>query len=370
MTAPPLSVWRAADPARLLDQIPSGVVVLDQSLRVIDHNRAFAEIFGEGRGLSCFQVALGRREECPDCPARATFKDGRPRAIEQIGRDRLGREAHFLVNITAMRDEAGSTPYVAAVITDLTATKRLQREYQTLFEKVPCFVAVINRDYRVVKANEAFRQTFGEPTGERCYALYKRRGQPCSDCPVDHTFADGGCHTSREDGVSRTGDPTPYLISTAPLLEDDGEVTHVLEMALDMTEHDHLEEQLGRATALREALVTSSPDAILVLDEEQRIVMANRAAEELLERTGPQLIGRRLPRRLVPDTLHAVLDGEQSDALLSDGEVPRRSGEAVPVHLAAFRLVAQGRFVGSVVIARDLTEVRRLQREVDALADR
>ncbi len=98
---------------------------------------------------------------------------------------------------------------MAAITTDLTTTKRLQREYQTLFEKVPCYVAVLNRDRRVVKANEMFRRTFGEPRGEFCYKLFKHRRTECEDCPAAKTFADGGSYTSRHVGPARDGKRDP-----------------------------------------------------------------------------------------------------------------------------------------------------------------
>ncbi len=79
---------------------------------------------------------------------------GEPRTVEQKGIDVLGREVHYLVNLTPIPAGADEPEFVAAITTDLTAAKQLQSEYEALFEKVPCFVALINRDHRVVKGNE------------------------------------------------------------------------------------------------------------------------------------------------------------------------------------------------------------------------
>jgi len=242
--------WESAERARLFDDIPSGVVVLDGELTVVDQNRAFADVFGDAIGQPCYRATKGRTSACASCPALATFADGRPRVIEQKGCDRDGRDVHYLVQVSPVSDAAGHRSHVAAITTDLTATKRLQHEYQTLFEKVPCFVAVINRNHRVVKANEAFRRVFGEPTGEQCYRLFKHRHEPCAECLVDRTFADGGSYRKRQMGLSRDGQPTPYLVYTAPLVESDGRITHVIEMALDMTEQQRLEHEKLEAERL------------------------------------------------------------------------------------------------------------------------
>lgn len=357
------AVWKPSERARFFDEIPSGILVVDRALEVVDHNKAFEEIFGPGRGEHCFSITRGLNKPCAECPARATFEDGKPRVVEQSGRDRDGREVHYLVQFSALAGHDGERSFVAAITTDVTATKRLQREYQTLFEKVPCFVAVINKDHRVVKANEAFRRTFGEPTGEPCYCLYKRRHAPCEECPVDRTFRDGGSHAKREMGISRDGKPKPYLVFTAPLLYDNGEVTHVIEMALDMTEHQDLENQLTRANVMRHALVESSIDAIVVLDEKERVVLANPAAEELLGLSRDELKGRRFPKRLVPDALRPVLSGRSEEAHLYELEVETATGELVPVRMAAVGLKIGQQFIGSAVIAQDQREVRRLERE-------
>jgi PAS domain S-box-containing protein len=253
--------------------------------------------------------------------------------------------------------------YVAAITTDLTATRRLQREYKTLFEQVPCFVAVINRDHRVVKGNELFRKTFGEPTGEYCYRLYKRRQEPCKKCPVDRTFADGRSHASRQMGMSRDGRPTPYLVFTAPLLADDGEVTHVIEMALDMTAHEDLEQRLSRATVLRQVLVENSLDGIVVFDEKQKVLLVNRAAEELLGYPRDEMIGRPAPKRLIPKALYPVLKGRENQALLHETAVTNEAGEPIPVRIAAVGLEVDGRFGGAALIAQDLRELKRLELE-------
>ena len=71
-----------------------------------------------------------------------------------------------------------------------------------------------------------FRRTFGEPRGEFCYRLFKRRRTECEDCPAARTFADGGSYTSRHLGQAQDGKETHYVVSTAPLLQGDGETTH------------------------------------------------------------------------------------------------------------------------------------------------
>jgi PAS domain S-box-containing protein len=357
------SGWNPMERGRVFDEIPSGVVVLDPDLRVVDQNRPFTDVFGDARGQTCYRVTKGRETPCDECPALAAFDDGRARAVEQYGTDQRGRNLHYLVQVSPLTDASGRRAHVAAITTDLTRTRQLQHEYQTLFEKVPCFVAVINREHRVVKANEAFRRVFGEPTGEKCHSLYKKRCTACPECPVDLTFADGQTRSAHQMGVSRDGRPTPYLVFTAPLIEDEHGVSHVIEMALDMTEHQDLEEKLQRADALRSALVEESFDAIIVFDEEHRSVLANRTAERFLGLDRRRLghsgtVWKRVPRELRP-----VIKGHDERMLVLDASLEQEDGSSIPVRAGAVRLDLDGRFMGSAVFLQDLRERKRLEHD-------
>ena len=355
--------WREDMRSRLIDEIPSGVMVIDPSMKVVDHNHAFEGCFGEPLGRSCFSLTKGRDEPCENCQALGVFRDGRPRTVEQKGIDLLGREIHYLVNLIPFPPDADEPEFVAAISTDLTAAKQLQGEYEALFEKVPCFVALINREHRVVKGNERFRTTFGEPTGKHCYKMFKNRGEPCLDCPTDRTFEDGENHMSQHMGVNQEGKSVPYLVFTTPLSRGDDKVSHVMEMALDMTEHRDLEAQLSKANVLRHALVENSLDAIVVFDDRQRIQLVNRAAEGLLGRTRDQLIGRRIPRRVIPQELHGVLNGRKSHVVLHETTITDEAGDPIPVRLAGVGLRPDGDFAGAALMAQDLRELKQLEHE-------
>ncbi len=355
--------WKASYRGHLFEEIPCGIVVIDRNLRIVDQNLAFTTIFGDGRGRTCYEVTRGRRTPCTECLAEQTFRDGQRRSREAVGVDPAGKAVHHLVQIAPIRDETGNVPFVAALTTDLSATKRLQREYQTLFEKVPCYVTVVNRDFRVVKANTLFRQVFGEPTGEHCYELLKRRHERCPECPAEQTFLDGGSHTSSHVGITRDGAAAHYVVSTAPLVQTDGETTHVIEMALDVTRLHRLEAELLRANALREALVENSPYAILILDQRRRVVLVNRAAEKLWDCSRDSLLGHALPRRALACRLDEIVGRNGEPAPLVDSTIVTAKGVEIPVRLSGFTLHPAEGERSTALIAQDLREIRKLERE-------
>jgi histidine kinase len=355
--------WPVAQARDLLEEVPAGVMVMDRGYRIVDHHRAFVDVYGPSLDRLCYRVYKDRGTPCPECPARETFEDGGPRVLEESGLDRNGQTIHYLARVVPLRDPSGAITHVAAITTDLTATKRLQREYQTLFEKVPCYVAVLNRDRRVIKANEMFRRTFGEPRGEFCYRLFKQRTTECEDCPAVRTFVDGRSHTSRHVGHARDGSETHYVVSTAPLLHGDGETKHVIEMALDVTQMTHLEERLRHAQLFRETLVENALEAIVVIDGGQRVVLMNKAAETLWAADRETIVGRRAPRDMVPPPLRRHRAGTGTTVVLPDTTITNLAGETVPVQLAGMTIFDGGRSLGGATIALDLRPIKELERE-------
>ena len=46
--------------------------------------------------------------------------------------------------------------------TDITDVEQVRREYQLLFEQVPCNISIIDRDMRIIKNNKRMKETFGD----------------------------------------------------------------------------------------------------------------------------------------------------------------------------------------------------------------
>jgi signal transduction histidine kinase len=123
-------------------------------------------------------------------------------------------------------------------------------EHEILFEKVPCYVAIINRDFRIVRANEKLRDTFGRCRGRHCYDVYKKKDVVCENCPAEMTFNDGKEQTSSHMGISKDGQETHYIVTTTALTNQAGRVDHVMEILTDVTELKALENQKLEAERL------------------------------------------------------------------------------------------------------------------------
>lgn len=126
----------------------------------------------------------------------------------------------------------------------LVSSQQLCRQ---LFDEVPCYISVQNRDRRIVRANRHFKTDFGACLGEKCYEIYKHRTHPCPQCPVEESFTDGLVHQTEEVVTTRFGQQKIVLTLTAPLRDEDGEINEVMELATDISQ---IRELQGRLTSL------------------------------------------------------------------------------------------------------------------------
>ena len=343
---------------QLLDVVPLNVSVIDRDFRVVAANESFRNYFGEWQGKHCFEVCKGAAEKCPHCKADATFTDGVVRVSDESGVGRNGRPCLFVVHLAPLRDSEGNIKYVIEMTTDLTKNRQWQREYDVFFERVPCFASIVDRNYRVLRANERFREAFGEQ-GTFCYELYKHRKSPCAHCPAALTFQDAQEHVSEQTGIRQDGSSANYIVTSSPLLRG-GDVTHVIETAIDITEVRRLEAKLKEAHHYFESLIRNTTAAVLAVDCEDRVKIMNPAAVALFGWHGRQLPAGKILKGMLPPAFYGPFEGVLD---LEESEVRTADGVAVPVRLTAIALEWGGKCLGRAAFLQDLRDIKKLEQE-------
>jgi len=235
----------------LFQQVPFNVAVIDRDYNVVMANDNFTEYFGDWKGKKCYAVYKKLNKPCADCPSEEVFETGKAVTADAVGIDQFGRKTHHIGNVfPIVEEEGGRVEYVMEMTRSIIETGRLQSEYQILFDRVPCYITVIGEDYRIVRANEAFRENFGDVVGQFCYEVYKRRKSKCPNCPARKTFKDGRVHNSTQHGIGKRGQDIHYAVSTSPLMRGSGNVAHVIEISNDITALKKLEGEVIEAERL------------------------------------------------------------------------------------------------------------------------
>ena len=351
----------------LFNQVPCNLAIIDRDYTIVENNRRFVELFGQGRGRPCFEVFKQRPGPCDDCAAAQTFEDGRVRVNDEVCVDKNGRTCHNVIHIAPIFGPDGDVTHIIEMATEVTEVKRLKREYDTLFEEVPCYLAVLNRDLRIVRANQHLHATFSGTTGQHCYEVLKKRKKKCDDCPAERTFLDGRQHSSAHIGINCDGKDTHYLVTASPMAHTDGEVSYVMEMALDVTETRRLEHELATAHALRETLVEDAVDAVVATNEADLVIVYNKAAEALLGYSPADVMGQALPEGIIPDRLLQRMALEERNVIVPETTLTTRDGREIPARVCGVKLKRHDEAIGRAFFLGDLRQVKQLEQEkIDA----
>jgi PAS domain S-box-containing protein len=309
------------------DAMPCYLTVQDRDFKVVTANRQFREAFGDYRGRYCYQVYKHRSEKCEVCPVEQTFRDGQVHSSEERVTCLDRTEVSVIVHTEAIRNEHGEITAVMEMSTNITDIKRLQHQlhdsqahYRTLFEEVPCFISIQDRDLNIVDANRMHRETFGDFLGCKCYEIYKHRSEECFPCTVRETFEDHQVHIHEEVVTSHDGRPINVLVHTTPIVGASGAITQVMEMSADITAIRQLQTQLSSIGLLISSISHGIKGLLNGLNGGVYLVNKGLAAEDHTRvAKGWDIVQRNLARirSMVLDILYYAKDREPDWTTLS-----------------------------------------------------
>jgi PAS domain S-box-containing protein len=290
------------------------------------------------------------------------FADGQIRTSSETWLDKAGRLGYFVTRLVPVPEADHRVAYVLAMATDVTQCEQLDREHQILFERVPCYVAVVDSELRIVRANELARKTFGFHVGQLCHRVYKHSEQRCADCPALRSFADGRVHTAQMVGERENGEAAYYVLTSAPLAREGEPIEYVIEILHDITEVKSLESELIRERQFLASTIDQSFDGIVATDAVRRITVLNPAAEQLLGVTANELRGSTDLERIYPTEFLTTLERGGSSCILPETTI-RVDEDDIPVRFAGVAVRDGEKNLGTAGFLQDLREVKRLEHE-------
>ena len=251
-------------------------------------------------------------------------------------------------------------------IAEETAIKAA-KDWEYTFDAIPDLIAIIDTNYRVVRANRAMASKLGvtpeECIGLTCYHVVHGTTKPPLFCPQRQMLKDGFEHTA-EACEDRLGGY--FIVSVSPLYDSEGKLTGSIHVARDINERRQMEEALRESEEKYRNIIETANEGIIIVDAEARTDYANDKMAEMLGYRREDMIDK------------SVFDfaDEESTAILKLNLDMRRQGIN---HVYELRLIRNdgsylcslvsakacfnkdGQFTGSLGMVTDITELKKAE---------
>jgi len=283
-------------------------------------------------------------------------------------------EDRELLNLDPIGIIAGSLEQVFEYLNEtITKLSEARDEMQAIFDATGVGISIIDQDFSIVKYNEKQRELLVDKQldnvcGRYCYEVYCLKNGPGLDCPAVDTFATGRPVVVNE---VRKKDKYFQLVTTPFSRNTNGEVTRVIEVALDITARKKAEEeeQRQRGYYLAEksklaSVLQSLSEGLLVTDSRNRIISANGAALQILDLSQQQVLELKIDELFAdcPAGARTIFDVGTPHACQNVEIRFRSATRELLLSVNSVPLVdPDGNPIGRVFTFRDITEEKHRQ---------
>lgn len=367
----------------VFNELPCLVSLHDPYLEIVATNQLYKNRVGDTIGNNSWEIYQDRLAEDQACPVAKTFSSGQGQRSDEIITTPDGREIPVTVHTAPIRGEH-DVEYVLEISVDQEEAQRLrdeltfsQHRFRQLFDAVPCYISVQNRDFQLLETNNRFKVDFDAEPGSICYESYKHRSSPCPDCPVQKTFADGQIHESEEVVTTKNGEKRNVLVQTAPITNADGQIVQVMELSTDITQIRQLQDHLTSLGLLLGSVSHGVKGLLTALDGGMyRVESGLRREDDTMVQAGWKVV-RQMTDRIRSMVLDILYYAKERDlnwekvsvetfvAALADVIAPKAEEHAITFHRNIGENLGQFE-VDSGVLSAALVNI--LENAVDACA--
>jgi|GEM_PF-623436 len=371
----------------ITDTVPALISYIDTEQRYRFVNAGYERWYDRPRG-----EIVGRT--VPDV-AGPLYERVRPYIERALAGERLSfemsvdtmlGERHVMSVYTPDIAEDGKVCGFSAMVMDITERKRGEQalrlraqQLRLITDAAPVFIAQCDRDYRLCFANRTYGERFGvtprDLIGKRIPELIGAAEFERLRAYIDTAL--GGVPCEQEVRVAAPdGNRYSMRLMYVPEMDEHGQVRGLVAAVSDVSRLRETEERLHRREREFKTLVENSPDIIARVDRDGRLLYVNPAVEKLSGLKAAAHIGRADAELGLPEpALHAwsaaaaaaIESGSEQKLVFEhsrDGEVRYFSGRVVP------EVDRNGQVESAIVIAYDVTERARMEKERDGLLAR
>ena len=268
---------------------------------ITDWNDAATDLYGYAE-----KEMLGTPITRLSPPSRA---DEMPRLLDKIRNDQVidryetervtkeGKTIPVSLSVSPIKNRQEEIIGASSIGHDITERKRFENEilaakneWERTFDAVPDLIAIIDRNYRILRVNKSMADRLGMPLGKivgrPCYEIIDRADTPVGGCPLNSLINEEIIETQEVHLDSLKGD---FLISVSALHDVEGNITGSVHLMRDITEKKRAERALQESEAKYPGIVETTPNIIWETNPDGKIVYISPQSRTLLGYTQQEL---------------------------------------------------------------------------------
>ncbi len=253
--------------------------------------------------------------------------------------------------------------------------KQAAQEWRTTFDSIPDLVAMVDKDFKLVRVNKAFADAVKmkpqELVGRTCYQVLHGKDEPIPECPHKKVLE------TKKPATVELYEPHlgAYLeVSVSPIFNDRGEVVSSVHIVKNITERKQIEEALQASEEFSSILLSNAPYPLFVINADTSIKYVNPALEKLSGFSLAEVIGKKVPYPWWTEETWQKTKSDFEEAMRKGAKgreelFKKKNGERFWVSIYATPIVIDGEYKYYLANWVDITERKRWEEELRETRD-
>ena len=244
---------------------------------------------------------------------------------------------------------------------------------ESIFNAITDGITVIDQNYNITHINRSLVHFYGydnpeEVIGKKCHVIYRGNDKRCRDCYSKEVFETGKPTHQFIERKDRHGKPLFWEINIFPILDEKGRTQKVVYYSRNITKEKMLEEEIKESEKKLSDILSVSRDVVTEVDTDMKVSFVTPnvsdflgfTAEEILEKKNFLDLMTPKTRKIAVKNFKARIGGKKIPPLY-EMEFLHKDGTVIPVEVNISLRKKDGRVLGIVATARDITERKAAQ---------
>ena len=368
---------------KLFDSNPEAAAFVDANDHVLEINPRFTEVFGysseeaKGKTLDDLIVPEEKKEE-----ARTLTKESLSGYVfhETVRRTKNGLQIPVFMSAAPITIENQLTGCVVSY-RDITDRKDMEERLRVSEEKFRGIaersfdaIAIVDMKGTITYASPSVGKVLGYPQNEVMDKSFLEYFSPAKLSDATQLFA-GLAQGKNLEGLQLElskidGTMATVEINASPIILN-GEVAGIQAVFRDITERRRMEKALMESEEKYRLIFENVNDVVFAYDSEFVVLSVSPSVEKTLGYKPEELVGKKVQELnvLAPESLETasknalhVLEGERISP--SVYEFVKKDGTKGFGEITSSPLIREGKIIGVIAVARDITERRQMEEEI------